>query len=199
MKKVTKASIAAGAAVVLLLSSAGTLAYWNDTVNVGSPAAISAGDLRLTQAAAPAWSITHTDGTSTAVADLAAVRIVPGDKLTYHGAYTVSAQGQNLSFKAEVAAGSIAPATPGNAADEALKTRLLQSANYVINGVKGQSATIEHKKNTAGTYDVTIDVTLDWPFDAPAGTSSASDNAAKLGVVNLSQFAVSVTQVDGTP
>lgn len=198
MKKLTKATIAAGGAVVLLLSSAGTLAYWNDTVNVGSSSTISAGELRLAQSTAPTWAITHTDGTETAVADLAAVRIVPGDKLTYRGAYTITAQGQNLSFKADVAAGSIAPATAGNAADEALQTRLQQSATYSINGVAGQTATIEHKKNTVGTYDVTIEVTLNWPFDAPAGASAAADNPAKLGVVDLSQFAVSVAQIDGT-
>lgn len=199
MKKLTKATIAAGGAVVLLLSSAGTLAYWNDTINVGAPASISAGELRLDQTKAPTWVITHTDGTETTVANLAAVRIVPGDKLTYRGAYTIHAQGQNLRFKADVANGSITPATAGNTADEALQTRLQQSATYSVNGVAGQTATIDHKKNAAGTYDVTIDVTLNWPFDAPAGTSPAADNPAKLGVVNLSQFAVTVTQLDGTP
>lgn len=197
MKKLTKATIASSAAVVLLLGSGGTLAFWNDTVNVGSATTITAGNLQLTQKTAPNWVIKHTSGDETAVSDIAAVRIVPGDKLIYRGAYTVNAQGQNLSFTARVASGSIAPSSSDNTADKALSERLAQSAAFSINGQSGDTATIAHESNTAGTYDVTIDVTLDWPFDSPAGTSPAQDNPAKRGSVNLSQFAVSVVQVDG--
>ncbi|RKW69410.1 alternate-type signal peptide domain-containing protein [Galactobacter caseinivorans] len=196
MKKSTKGAIAATAAVALLLGTGGSLALWNDSVNVGTPTTITAGDLRLAQKTAPTWTIQHTSGADTAVADIAAVRLVPGDKLVYTGTYSVTAQGQNLVFKADVADGSIAAATPGKAEDVALAGRIAQTAAYNINGAAGQTATIKHKSNTAGTYDVQIAVTLDWPLGA-AG-SPAQDNPAKKGAVNLSQFAISATQVDGT-
>ena len=197
MKKMTKGTIAAGAAVALMLGAGGsTLAYWNDTINVGTPTTITAGNLQLTQKTAPAWTIKHTSGAATAVADITAVRIVPGDQLVYTGTYTVTAQGQNLVFNAAVAPGSIAAADTAKANDVKLATRLTQTAAYTINGVAGPTATIKHKSNASGTYDVVIAVTLDWPFGA-AG-SPTDDNPAKLGQVNLSQFAVNVTQLDGT-
>ncbi|WP_413317401.1 alternate-type signal peptide domain-containing protein [Agrococcus sp. 1P02AA] len=195
MKKITKGTIAAGAAVALLLGAGGTLAYWNDTVDVSETAVITAGDLALTQASAPAWTITHTDGTATAVADISAVRIVPGDQLTFSADYVITALGQNLVVEAGVAPGAITAAST-DAEDVALASRLAQTATFTINGVAGETATIEHRSNTEGTYDVTIDVDLDWAFGDAA--SPALDNPAKNGAVNLSEFAVTVTQVDGT-
>lgn len=196
MKNITKGTLAAGAAVVLLLGSGGTLAYWNSTVDVGAPAVISAGDLALTQTAAPTWAIAHTDGTQTAVADINAVRIVPGDRLIFSADYEIAAQGQNLVFTAGVAAGSISPVDAADPADAQLAERLEESATFTIDGAVGPTATIEHRSNERGVYDVVIDVELDWAFGD--GTSPAVDNPAKTGQVDLSQFAVSVTQVDGT-
>ncbi|GGE97850.1 alternate-type signal peptide domain-containing protein [Mycetocola zhadangensis] len=194
MKKITKGTIAAGAAVALLLGTGGSLAYWNSTVDVGTPAVISAGNLALTQTAAPAWTIVHTSGTSTPVADIAAVRVVPGDRLVFSADYSIAAQGQNLEFTATVAPGSITPVDAADPADVALAGDLAQTAAFTINGVAGPTATIAHNSNTAGTYAVTIDVDLNWAF---AG-APADDNASKTGQVNLSQFAVAVTQVDGS-
>ncbi|WP_072314825.1 alternate-type signal peptide domain-containing protein [Agrococcus sp. Marseille-P2731] len=196
MKKITKGTIAAGAAVALLLGAGGTLAYWNDTVDVSDTAVITAGNLALSQTSAPAWTITHTDGTATAVADISAVRIVPGDQLTFSADYAIAAQGQNLVFEAGVAPGAIEAASAAPA-DVALASRLTETAAFTINGVAGSTAEIEHRSNTAGTYAVTIDVDLDWAFGDAA--SPALDNPAKTGAVDLSEFAVTVTQVDGTP
>lgn len=196
MKKITKGTIAAGAAVALLIGTGGTLAFWNDTVNVGAPAVITAGNLALTQTTAPAWTISHTDGTATAVADIAAVRIVPGDTLIFSAEYEVTAQGQNLVFAADVAPGAITPADAATPADVALAARLAETATFTINGVEGATATIEHRDNAEGVYDVAINVELDWAFGA-AGSPDL-DNPAKTGQVDLSQFAVSITQVDGS-
>lgn len=196
MKKITKGTIAAGAAVVLLLGTGGTLAYWNSTVNVGEPAVITAGNLALAQTAAPTWTIVHTSGETTAVADIAAVRIVPGDRLVFSADYAITAQGDNLVFEAGVAEGSIAPVDSADAADAQLATRLAQTATFTINGTDGATATIEHRSAAENTYPVTIDVNLDWPFGADG--SPTADNPAKTGQVDLSQFAVTVTQADGS-
>ena len=56
MNKITKASIAAGAGVILLLGGGGTLAYWNASTTAGS-ASITSGTLSV----AAAGSATATD------------------------------------------------------------------------------------------------------------------------------------------
>ena len=196
MKKITKATLAAGAGVALLIGTGGTLAFWNDSVSLGG-ASIAAGNLQLTQKGTPTWQIQHTSGAVSAVSDISALRIVPGDKLIYTGDYTITAQGDNLVFKADVANGAIAPAVAGNAADVKLSERLTQSAVYTINGVAGQTATIKHRDAASGTYDVSIAVTLEWPFGT-AGDAAPNDNSAKLGKVSLSNFGVTATQLDST-
>ena len=78
MNKATKGTIAAGAAVLLLLGTGGSLAYWNSTADLGGQT-ISAGQLKVVQDAAvtPTWTIKHTSGAATAVTDIAAVKLVP--------------------------------------------------------------------------------------------------------------------------
>lgn len=195
MNKLSKGTLAAAAAVALLIGGGSTLAFWNDSINVGAATTITAGNLKLEQKTAPTWSVVN-GATTTPVADINALRIVPGDKLVYTGTYTVTAQGQNLSFTTGVTEGSIAPATVGNKADEKLVTRLLQSAKYNVNGVdvpKGV-ATINHKSNASGTYDVVISVTLDWQFGTD-GSAAPMDNDAKLGKVNLANFSIQAKQI----
>ncbi|KAB1662502.1 hypothetical protein F8O01_00710 [Pseudoclavibacter chungangensis] len=106
------------------------------------------------------------------------------------------AQGDNLVIEAAVTPGAITAATAGDAEDTALASRLQQSATYTINGTTGATAIIQHRDAGTNSYGVTIAVTLEWPFgDA---SSPALDNPAKLGSVDLSDFAVTVTQLDGT-
>ena len=201
MKKTTKGVIAAGAAVMLLLGGGGTLAYWNDTANLGAASTITAGTLTVTTppAPAPSWSIKHTSGAPTAVADIAAVRIVPGDQLIYTVPANIDAQGQNLRFQVGLAGGAIT-ASSASAADAALETLLTNSATFAVAGATpvGPSSpnTFEHKSNTSSTYSTTITATITWPFGATG--SETQDNPAKAGEVDLSQFALSVTQVDGS-
>ncbi len=198
MKKITKATIATAAGVALLLGTGGTLAYWNDQASLAGTT-ITAGNLALTAKGTPTWTLQHTSGAATPISttELAALKIVPGDKLVYTGAYTVAAQGKDLVFKADITPGAIAAATPGKAVDDALAARIARTATYTINGTAGQTATIKHRSDAAATYDVVIAVTLDWPFTAD-GSKNTADNAAKLGSVSLANFAVAVTQLDGT-
>ncbi|QIM16801.1 alternate-type signal peptide domain-containing protein [Leucobacter insecticola] len=197
MKKSAKAAIATGAAAVLLLGSAGTLAYWNDTATLSGQNAITAGDLQLTTTGTPTWKIQHTNGTESTVSNIASVRLVPGDKLTYSFPASIKAQGQNLRFKVGLTGDSITlPANP-TAADKALADQLELSAEFDVAGatkVSGQTNTFEHKKNVATSYVTTITATITWPFNEPA----AKDNLAVTGQVNLSNFSINVTQVDGS-
>lgn len=201
MKKTTKGAIAVAAAVTLLLGTGGTLAYWNDSANLAGQTNITAGQLRVAQNGTPSWQIKHQNGTATAVSDITAVRIVPGDQLIYTGSYNITAEGQDLAFTVGLAAGSIA-ATTSSAADVALAGRLTAATTFSVNGGAATTAgtTVTVAKPTGAdngikTHTVSISATITWPFgDA---TSPASDNPAKQGKVNLGQFAVTVTQVAG--
>ncbi|MFT4134895.1 alternate-type signal peptide domain-containing protein [Microbacterium sp.] len=198
MKKTTKGVIATGAAIVLLLGGAGTLAYWNDSADLGESSTITAGTLTVVADGTPTWTIAHTSGAATAVADISAVRLVPGDVLTYTMPASITAQGQNLRFQVGLAGGAVA-AAGGDAEDTALAGRLTESAVFAVAGatpVGTGGDTFEHKSNTSSAYATTITATITWPFGA-AG-SPAADNPAKTGAVDLSGFALTVTQVDGS-
>ncbi|NRG41028.1 alternate-type signal peptide domain-containing protein [Rathayibacter sp. VKM Ac-2835] len=94
MKKTTKGAIAAGAAAVLLLGGAGTLAFWSDSEPIDA-GAIESGNLTL-EVAPGTWA-DETPGTTTgALFDPATDLIVPGDVITYTTAATVSGIGKNL-------------------------------------------------------------------------------------------------------
>lgn len=198
MKKTTKGVIAVSAAIALLLGAGGTLTYWNDTANLGGSNTITAGTLTVVADGTPTWAITHTSGAQTTVADISAVRIVPGDVLTYTMPATITAQGQNLRFQVGLAGGSVA-APGGTAADTALAGRLAASAVFGVTGatpVGTGGDTFEHKSNASDSYATTITATITWPFGA--AESPTQDNPAKTGSVDLSGFALTVTQVDGS-
>jgi len=99
MKKITKATIA-GAAGILLLAGGTTFALWSDsaTVNGGS---VTSGTLALEATGTPAWNDTST-ATPVPIADIAAFRIVPGDTVEYTSSFTVSATGDNLTADLDV-------------------------------------------------------------------------------------------------
>lgn len=196
MKKLTKAAIATGAAVALLLGTGSTLAYWNDSANIAGQDAITAGTLQLTATATPTWTITHTNGTTSTVASIGAVRIVPGDVLSYSFPASITAQGQNLRFSVGLAGGSIVPADAAAPEDVALADELAATSAFAVTGatpVSGQPNTFDHKSNTSSTYTTTITASITWPFGA-----AGDGNDAKLGSVNLDDFTLTVTQVNGS-
>ena len=61
----------------------------------------------------------------------------------------------------------------------------------------GDDVLIGH--NAVITTPVVITATITWPFDSPAGTSPSVDNPAQTGKVDLSNFALTVTQVTPNP
>lgn len=205
MNKATKGTIAAGAAVLLLLGTGGSLAYWNSTADLGGQT-ISAGQLKVVQDAAvtPTWTIKHTSGAATAVTDIAAVKLVPGDTLTYTGKFNVTAQGQNLAFTVKLAKGSIVAATTGNAAaNSALATRLTNGATFTVNGgastTAGTAVTVNKPAadiNGVKTYPVNVTATIVWPFGD--SNSPTLDNPAQLGAVSLNGFSLLIEQVDAS-
>ena len=188
MNKLAKGAIAGAAGVVLLLGGAGTFAFWNSTANVAGGTIVAGNLLVENTGGAGVW----TDQNGVTV-NIATYRIVPGDTLTYTDDLTVTAIGDNLEATLDFAEGSIAPTVPGDAEDEALAGYLEDSAELDATGtgISGASPTYTIVAGAAGvTQVVTVTVELDFPFGAVAG----AENDAKLGSVNLSNMAVTLTQ-----
>jgi len=92
MKKTTKGAIAAGAAAVLLLGGAGSLAYWTDsaTINGGS---FTTGTLGLTLVGCDTgWTYANGGAAGSPVS-----LIVPGDAIQKSCTYTIAATGDHIS------------------------------------------------------------------------------------------------------
>lgn len=206
MNKVAKSAIAISAAVVLLMGGAGSLAYWNDTVNAGPPAgsnSITAGTLTITAVNAGAWTKGFYNGAGTqvvapaAVANLANVRVVPGDRLIYTQTFNVTASGDALFFTIGSTNGAVTAASAA-AADVALAAQINASATtaFSIATLTGGNVV---PATTAGTYRVSNNtggpstITATWTVDFPFGTTPV--NTAKLGAVTLSQGSITLTQV----
>jgi alternate signal-mediated exported protein len=188
MNKLTKGAIAGAAGVVLLLGGAGTFAFWNSTASVAGGSIVAGNLLVANTGAAGVW----TDQNDTVI-DIATYRIVPGDTLTFTDDLTVTAVGDNLTATLGLAGGSIAPTTVGNAADVALAGYLVDNATLDATGtgISGTSPSYTIVAGTAGVSQVvTVSVELDFPF----GTVAGVENNAKLGSVNLSDMAVTLTQ-----
>lgn len=191
MNKLTKGTIAAGAAVALLLGTGSTLAYWNDSAMLAGTT-IQSGNLALAQTGTPTWTLQHTTGTATTItqANIATLRVVPGDKLVFTGDYTITAQGKNLKFEVAIAGGSFT-------GDPELVAAIQKSATFKIDNVTGATHTVRHADDASGTYPVQVQVTLDWPFKAD-GSTVTTDNAAKLKSLSFADFAITVKQLDNS-
>lgn len=178
MNKLAKSSIAVTAGIALLMGGAGSLAFWNDTIDAGTTGSISAGTLSLSNATAGTW----TDQNGNAL-DITSFRAVPGDVLTYTTTIDVTAIGDNLTGTIGIGTASIAPATAG-AADTELAALLTESATFTVNGSAVNTFTA-----TGTPQPVDVTVTISWPSGNPA-----TDNLAKLGSVSLADFAITATQ-----
>ncbi|MEJ6553834.1 alternate-type signal peptide domain-containing protein [Microbacterium esteraromaticum] len=193
MNKTTKGTIAASAAVLLLLGTGGSLAYWNTTADLGGQT-ISAGQLKVEPAGSPVWTIKHNSGDATPVGSIQTVKIVPGDTLAYTGEFNITAEGQNLAYTATLVNGSIKAGSTAEA-DIKLAELLKESAVVVVKDANGAPVAGPTFTTTGSSVakKVTVTVTIKWPSTTPA-----VDNPAKLGVVSLSGFGVELKQVDAS-
>ncbi|HTL42175.1 MAG TPA: alternate-type signal peptide domain-containing protein [Pseudolysinimonas sp.] len=207
MNKLVKGAVAGAAGIILLMGGAGSLAYWNDSA-VAGPASgsntITAGTLSITAQNAGSWTkaMYNNAGTQTvapaAVASLSAVRVVPGNRLVYTQTFNVVGTGDDLFFTISSTNGAVSAATAGSA-DTALASAINGSSStaFAVSSVTG--GTVVATGVTSGVYKVSSNagtastVTVTWTINVPFG--AAVDNAAKGGAVNLTQGAITLTQV----
>lgn len=183
MNKLTKASIATGAGIVLLLGGAGTLAFWNDSATTDA-GTITAGTLTIDSNDDGQWKDVSADvaGNPTDI-DSATFLAVPGDTLTYTETFEVGATGDNLKANVTINPGSI---TSGAWADE-----LTVTSSTTIAGSPVTSITSSNDGDT-----VTVTVTLAFAFDGDVVTGGTQVNNLSQGaVVDLSALAITLTQV----
>jgi len=181
MNKITKASIATGAAVLLLLGGGGTLAYWNAGTTAGA-ASITSGVLTVAPVGSPV--VTDQDGNAITLA-------VPGDTITVTQDVTITATGDNLKFEVALADGALTGAPD-------LLAELTADADYSITSGVGSltrnGSTDEWSVATAGTSTATITVTIEWPFgdEVDNGSQGKSVAVAATGFT-LTQIAALTT------
>lgn len=164
MKQSTKGALAAGAAGVLLLGGAGSLAYWTDSGDV-TGATINSGHMSLTENGCDGWKI---DGGAAYVAQ----KIVPGDSLTQVCTFTLDAVGDHLTA-------SFGVATPTWASANGLTAELTKSASYKV----GATTVSSFPAVVVDGDIITATVTVTFPTTSTVNTSY--DLAAALNDITV--------------
>lgn len=181
MHTTTKGAVAAGAAAVLLLGGAGTLAFWSDdaTVNGGS---VTSGSLSIDPiSCTPTWQYAAGSAADTDVVQ----GVVPGDSIYKVCTFDVGAVGDHLSASPTI------PATlaysPANLPGSTLS--LPVAATYTLDGNAFGAADVITEDNDGDTLAARIVVTF--PF-GDAATVNANDTQAFTKT--LDALTVSLTQ-----
>ena len=171
-RKSFKGVVAVAAAALLLSGGAGTYALWSDqvTLNGGN---VNSGQLKLTNVTPGGWFDTSS-GAATAIPDIAAFQVVPGDVIEYRVASTIEAEGENLQATLAADPGSVT-------GDPALLADMAVSTAITVGGAT-QSAITEANDN----QQVAVNVTF--TFD------EASTNATQLQSLDLSALQLTLTQ-----
>jgi alternate signal-mediated exported protein len=205
MNKLVKGAVAGAAGIILLMGGAGSLAYWNDSANAGPASGqnvITAGTMTIAAADAGSWtkgfynaSGTLVGSTSTITpANLGAVRIVPGNKLTYTQTFNVNATGDDLYFTIASTNGAVQANNASLPADVALAAQA--TGTPVVSAITGGTVVASTSPNTykvSSNAGTTSTITVTWTINFPFG--SAVDNSAKGGVIKLTQGSITLTQV----
>lgn len=181
MNKTIKGSLAAGAAAVLLLGGAGSLAFWTDEATVAGTD-ITAGYMKLTEPVCEGWLLEGTAYTTQL--------LVPGDTLTQSCSFELDAEGTNLLADFDVDPGA------GLTGDEELLPELALDAAYFVDTTPvGTNAAPVTDVRVADGNVITVDLEVDWAY----GTENNTSNVLNGGLTAaLDQIAFTVTQSNST-
>ncbi len=126
MKKSTKGAFAAGAAAVILLGGAGTLAFWTADTDVDG-GEINSGQLLLSEPDCGDWTLDADEAVAGAVFVPGTTQVVPGDVITRTCTFVITAEGEHLRATLGVSDPDFAPAN--DLADD-----LTVDADFTIGG-----------------------------------------------------------------
>lgn len=177
MKKTTKGALAAGAAAVLLLGGAGTLAYWNADTEIDG-GQISSGQLLLSDAdCGDGWTLDAGEDAPGTEFVPGTTLIVPGDVITKTCTFDITATGDHLRATLEPSDAAFSSAA------NALSDDLTIGATYTIGGVAAPAEITED--NDGNTVTAVVSVTFD----------SGSDNLSQDLAATLDTITITATQV----
>ena len=177
MKNTTKGALAAGAAAVLLMGGAGTLAYWTDSQSVASTS-ITSGNLALGTPTCSSWVY---DGTSTTV-----VKFVPGDVVSRTCSFSVTATGDHIS--ASVTAPNAVNSGTGPASSSATVTTA-----YTLGGTAFTNGSTITKNDDGKTLVATFKVAFPFGTDE-TGSPKVNANDTRSWTIALDALTVKLTQ-----
>jgi alternate signal-mediated exported protein len=176
VKNSTKGALAVGAAAVLLVGGAGTLAYWTDeaTVDAGP---ITAGSIELTALACEGF--VYAD-------DTAATLIVPGDVVTNDCDATLVLVGDNIGATLAIDPTSL-PADNALAEELDAEVTLLDEAGAEVAAITG-----------AGTYTLTAQIEVAFGYGGPVSDppDANADNDSQGGTVDLAALELVAVQTN---
>ncbi len=192
MKKSTKGALAAGAAAVLLLGGAGTLAYWTADGNADG-GSITAGTLTLTDGACgDDWVY----AAGSASAGDAVVLFVPGDVVSKVCTFDLEATGDNLEATIALPTTFTPTETPAATSAEFEVDGAFAIAGGVVPNdrviANGDSVTSD---DDGSTITVTIDVTIPFGTDE-TGAPIVNGNDTQGLLAEFDDITVTLTQVN---
>lgn len=189
MRTSTKGLIAAGAAAVLLMGGAGTLAYWTDSEDIDA-GSVTAGDLDLAAGTCDAaWVYAAGSAGAGTSVDL----IVPGDVITKDCTFTVNASGDNLAATVDVPDTlTLTEAPTGTSFDATV------SADYDLGGTALADGGTITSADDGETLTVTFEVDIPFGTDDAATTPVNANDMQNLEAT-LDTLTVTLTQTDPNP
>lgn len=187
MNRIMKGAIALGAATVLLIGGAGSLAYWQSTQTIdGDTFDFFASGFEVTPGTA-SWT---RNGTPITQQDLEAQALIPGTTLVYTAPFSVSTNSLNFYLTAEAALGEMivspvgAPTWPTRDFSDAI------SATSIITGTGVTATTTPGVYNLSGATNLSLVMTISWPY----GTTPEGKETMMAGI-DFADTTVTITQV----
>lgn len=182
MKKVTKATIAAAAAGVLLLGGAGTIAKWSDTKDIDA-GTVTTGHLTLDTTVAGTWTDTSSDAATTAF-DPATDHLVPGDTVVFNQTAKIEAVGKNL--KGKLTADDLIASIPSELNNQVNISVVAEPTDPKLTA-NGNVVSFSEP----GSYEVPVKVTIDFVGGTPGATPETTMNKA----IDLTGWSLTLDQV----
>lgn len=180
MKKTTKGALAAGAAAVLLLGGAGSLAYWTADGTVPD-SDINSGSLTMSVGTCSGWSFASSD---TETPTGAATLLVPGDTVQETCSATINGTGDHLRATVGLDPATVpANLTIGTAQAPATTPDQLTISAAVTDPAAGATGV-----PITGPTPVTVTITVQWPL-------GSENNGSQLSTATLSGIALQAQQV----
>ena len=181
MKKTTKATIAAAAAGVLLVTGAGTVALWQQTETVDA-GTVNTGHLTLTVDDNGVWT-DISDGGAGVPFDPTTEQIVPGDVVAYTQTVRIDAKGKNIEGALSV--GTL-QALPPELQDE---IDLGLEIDATAEGLTQAGNVISFAEQ--GVYQVPVKITVTFP----AGTAASTPTDTMDKPIDLDALTLTLDQV----